>query len=181
MLADWPALADVGDEMQAGFIAGYMTHLIMDQAWVEMIVMPALFIDGTVWGTEHPNWRLYCILMTYLEYRAGARLPAGTTGLVASARPEQWLPFVADSDLARWGSHVARIIEQGGPRLVSSGLAKTCHMLPDEMEAIVLAEEAMRREAYTTVPRARLADFESETTRRCQETVAGYLSHHHGE
>jgi len=176
MLDDWPALLSISDETRAAFVAGYMTHLIMDQTWVEMIVMPSLFIDDQKWDARHPNWRLYGILMTYLEYRAGPRLPAGTTQSVAGARPKGWLPFVRDMFLKQWGGHVARIIRQGGPRLVSSGLVKTCRMGADEMEAIVTSEDEMAREAYATVPRDQIAAFEAETARRCQETVTQYLS-----
>jgi len=181
MLADWPALAAAHDTTQAAFIAGYMTHLIMDQAWVEMIVMPSLFIDDTKWNARHPNWRLYCILMTYLEYRAGPLLPAEIALSIAGARPKRWLPFVGDFFLRQWGGHVARIIQQGGPRLLSSGLVKTCRMQSDEMEAIVLSESGMADEAYPTVPRDQIAAFEAETAWRSRDIVIQYLSSQRGK
>src|SRR5512138_2301649 len=60
MCGSWPQIASAAKlaPTRAAFVAGYMTHLIMDQTWVEMIVMPGLFIPGTTWGHQHPNWRL---------------------------------------------------------------------------------------------------------------------------
>src|SRR5262245_56370524 len=55
MCADWPQIASASHlaHPHAAFIAGYMTHLIMDQVWVEMVVMPGLYINGTDWGLKH--------------------------------------------------------------------------------------------------------------------------------
>lgn len=177
MLAEWPQLRDAPalGAAHAAFVAGYMTHLIMDQTWVEMVVMPGLFIDGTTWGTRHPNWRVYCILMTYLEYRAADGLPAGTGRQLAKARPDGWLPFVADHYLAEWGGRISHMIEQGGARLVSRALAQTCNLAPEEMEAIVLSEDRMSADAYWVVPRECLLAFEAESARRSGAAVMGYL------
>jgi len=178
LCADWPQIAHAAQLGldHAAFIAGYMAHLVMDQTWVEMIVMPGLFIAGTTWGFQHPNWRLYCILMTYLEYQAGERLPAHATASMVSPRPRGWLPFAADSDLSAWSSRVAKLIDDGGPKVVSSMLSQSCGLTPEAMEAIVLSEAAMSREAYPTIPRAQLLAFEAETARRSRAQVESYLS-----
>jgi hypothetical protein len=178
MVADWPQISQASrlNPPAAAFVAGYMTHLIMDQTWVERVVIPGLFIAGTEWGVQHPNWRLYCILMTYLEYRAAPRLPADTSRRVGSAEPQGWLPFVADHYLAQWRTRVAGLIGEGGPRRVSSVLTQSCGLSSDEMEAIVLSEPEMARQAYPVVARERLLDFEAETARRCRDQVLRYLA-----
>jgi hypothetical protein len=178
MCADWPQIADPNriSAAHAAFIAGYMIHLIMDQTWVEMIVLPGLYIAGTPWDPSHPNWRLYCILMTYLEYRAAGRMPSASTWRLAAARPEGWLPFAADADLAVWRDLVARVINGGGPRLVSRPLVESCGLSLDEMESIVLSEAEMAREAYPTISHAQLLEFEAETARRSRAQVIAYLS-----
>ena len=176
MLERWPTIASPLNPLQAACIAGTITHLVMDQTWVELLVMPSLFIDGMTWGPSHDNWRLYCILMTYLEYHAAERVPSGTTALIADGKPNEWLPFVADRVLGDWCRLVARAIEQGGPRQVSSALAKTCRLQPEELEAIVLSETEMNAQAFSSVPLDRLLAFEAETARRSAEAVRQYLS-----
>jgi len=176
MLETWPAIASPSNRIQAACVAGTITHLVMDQTWVELLVMPSLFIDGMAWSPAHDNWRLYCILMTYLEYQAARRVPSGTTSLIAGGKPNTWLPFVADRVLGDWCRLVAKAIKQGGPRQVSSALAKTCRLKPEELEAIVLSESEMDAQAFSSVPPDRLTAFEAETARRSAEAVTHYLS-----
>ncbi|HOA24705.1 MAG TPA: hypothetical protein PK801_00230 [Aggregatilineales bacterium] len=178
LFRQWPALADAAalGEAHAAFIAGYLTHLIMDQTWVEVIVMPGLFVEGQVWGVEHPNWRLYSLLMTYLEYRAAERLPARAVDLLAQAEPRGWLPFVSDHHLAGWRDHVVGIIRTGGPRLLSRMFAETNDLTAEQMEAIVLSEARMEEEVYHTIPRERLLAFEEQVGERSQQVVIDYLS-----
>lgn len=177
MLAQWPELQDTTslERDRAAFVAGYMTHLVMDQAWVEMIVMPGLFVKGVAWGTDHPNWRLYSILMTYLEYRAAACLPEHAVPCLIRANPHDWLPFIKDKHLVQWRDHVAQVIQKGGARVISRMFAYSNRLEPKALEAIVTSEKRMSAEAYPVIPRKNLITFEVEATRRSQEAVMCYL------
>lgn len=180
MLARWPELREAAalPPAHAAFVAGYMTHLIMDQTWLEMIVMPGLFVEGVRWDTDHPKWRPYSLLMTYLEYRAADCLPGEAVELMAQAEPERWLPFVPDDTLARWRDHVVSIIRGGGPRLISQMFARSNGMSEDEMEAIVLSDERMAGEVFESIPRERIQAFNAETDRRSQAAITHYLADH---
>jgi hypothetical protein len=137
-------------------------------------VMPGLFIRGMAWGVEHPNWRLYSLLMTYLEYRAADRLPGRAVDLLAEADPVGWLPFISDDDLIAWRDHVVSRI-RGGARLISQMFATSNDLSPGELEAIVLSERRMADEVFSRVPRAYLDAFWRETNARTRRVVAGYL------
>jgi hypothetical protein len=178
MLDEYPQVARtrVSDPVQAAFVAGYFTHLIMDQTWVEQVVMHTLFIEGEAWGIYHPNWRTYALLMAYLEYQSAAQLPPNTSEQMRSASPHQWLPFVLDNHLELWCEHVSNLIQSGGARALSMMLARSCRMTPDELEAIVLSPSQMADQAFHTVPSEKLAAFQSETTRRCRASVLEYLT-----
>jgi hypothetical protein len=178
MFRTWPELHRRNDsrESRAAFIAGYLSHLIMDQVWLKMIVMPHLFLNGFEWGTRHPRWRLYSILMTYLEYRAASRLEAETTDVLERAAPDHWLPFVTDQHLATWRDHVVRMMRGDGPRRTSELFARSNGMTTNALEAIVLSEERMAAEAYPVVSPDRLRHFEDETSQLTCDAVASYLS-----
>lgn len=177
-LDTWPELANAAlvSRQQAAFISGYMTHLVMDQVWVERIVMDGLFIEGLEWGIGHPNWRLYSILMTYLEYRAASRLPRVALERLSAARPDHWLPFVEDKHLAAWRSHVLSHVGPGGARHISRLFARTNGLTSDEMESIVLSDEQMAAEVYGVISPAQIVIFDAETTSHSVEVVSGYLS-----
>ncbi len=178
MLRAWPQLRDPRQLVrpQAAFVAGYITHLVMDQTWVEMIVMRRLFVAGTHWGIHHPNWRVYSVLMTYLEYQAAARLPRRAVDLLAQAEPHGWLPFIRDEHLIEWRDHVVSVIERGGAQLISRMFAETNRITPAEMEAIVLSEERMAEEGFAVVSREHLRAFEDEVGRRSASTATHYLA-----
>lgn len=182
LFAEWPALAAPAalGRQHAAFVAGYLAHLVMDEAWVEQIVMPDLYVRGMPWSVDHPNWRLYSLLMTYLEYRAAERLPGRVVELLAGAVPGSWLPFVADADLVAWREHVVSRIG-GGARLISYVFAISNGLSPDELEAIVLSERRMADEVFSRVPRARLDAFGADAARRTRRVVADYLERLRGE
>jgi len=177
LLDEWPVLRReaVADRQQAAYVAGYMTHLVLDQTWVEQIVMPGLFIEGLEWGFGHPNWRLYTILMTYLERRAESRLPGDALDRLKRARPDHWLPFLDDSTLLRWRETILKIVEGGGAARVSDEFARTNGLDAGEMAAIVGSEARMAEVAYPTVPRERLLAFEEEARDRSAGAVMDYL------
>jgi hypothetical protein len=171
------ATAAVLPPEQAAFIAGYVTHLVMDETWLRVVVMPGLFISGEPWGTEHPNWWAYSLLMTWLEYRAADRLCKIALPGLSGAQPQHWLPFVTDEALRRWRDHVAGLIGLGGASLVSAMFAHTNGISPAELEAIVLDEARMANEAFNVVPRERLESFEAATRRESEAAVVTYFSH----
>ncbi|GAB4476988.1 MAG: hypothetical protein Kow00124_19670 [Anaerolineae bacterium] len=178
MLARWPELrcrAAPSDRQRAALVAGYITHLVMDQTWVEMIVMPGLFIEGMTWNTNHPNWRVYSILMTYLEYRASQRLPREVLVELSSAAPAAGLPFLSLEHLLGWRDHVVHHIEAGGARQVSRLFARSSGLTTEALEGIVSSEEQMAREAYHLVPHRWLQAFEAEAADRSLRAVLRYL------
>ncbi|NDJ54213.1 MAG: zinc dependent phospholipase C family protein [Chloroflexi bacterium] len=178
MLRQWPNLRELADSepIRAAFVAGYITHLVMDQVWLDDIVMPSLFINGQRWGTSHPNWRLYSILMTYLEYRADRLVPDHVIDAMAGAQPDHWLPFVDDAYLEAWRDGCAQRIRTGGPQGVSTMFAASNDMTPMELEEIVQSEEVMAEVAYPIVERQRLIDFERLATDRSRDAVLAYLN-----
>jgi hypothetical protein len=176
MLRQWPGLRSMGQQNPVGaaFVAGYMTHLAMDQVWVDVIVMPRLFSEGHPWGVSHPNWRLYSILMTYLEYRAEDRFPSSDLTLLASAEPDHWLPFVEDRFLLEWRDYVVEMIRTDGARRTSELFVRSNGLSAADLEALVLSEQRMEAEVFPFVSQDDLTIFEAEAMRRSQEAVRGF-------
>ncbi len=178
MLRIWPNLQAAQNHggVRAAFVAGYMCHLAMDQVWVNVIVMPRLFSEEHLWGVKHPNWRLYSILMTYLEYRAEARLPADRLDLLARAMPDHWLPFVEDRYLLEWRDYVVEMIRTDGARRTSEQFAQSNDLSGADLEAIVLSDQRMAADVFPVVSLEDLTAFEVESARRSYEVVLGYLT-----
>jgi hypothetical protein len=161
---------------QAAFVAGYMAHLVMDEAWMEFVVMPYIYLDDVPWSTGHPNFRLYSLLMTYLAEGSGRQVPPEQVAGLRTVQPRDWLPFASDADLLDWRN---RVMEHA---LADSGwgtaqmFAGQMGIEADELYAVVTSKEAMEREVFPVVPREVLATFQRHTHQRCIAALNAYLT-----
>lgn len=178
MFEAYPSLADSQtlQPAHAAFIAGYMSHLIMDEVWLAVVVMPHIYIDGAQWGRMHPNFRAYSCLIVYQERQNVERLNSGVHKLLARAEPDNWLPFIYDHHLRTWRDHVVEQLTLGGAMLVMRFFAEMNGMAIAEMAAITSSEEQIAEEVYPTVPKACLETFHQSTYARSIEAVDAYLN-----
>ena len=130
LFAQHPGLARLGalPPAQAVFVAGYLAHLVFDQLWVRMIFEPVFGPEQT-WG-EGFKERLYLhnVLRAHWDAQDLARLTPATAADLAAAAPREWLPFVADADLAGWRDLVAE-------QLAESGTSRTVEVFAARMRA----------------------------------------------
>lgn len=178
MLDAYPALAKSGGlpACQAAFVAGYMAHLVMDEVWLEVVVMPHIFIDGAAWTTDHPNYRLYSLLMTYLAEQGDARVPPTMADDLRTAQPHDWLPFASDDDLVKWRERVIQYALQDGGWQTARMFAHQMGDDADALYAVVTSPQAMEREVFSSVPRDALEQFQRSTHQRCLATLNTYLA-----
>jgi hypothetical protein len=177
LLERWPGLADASRlaPEHAAFVAGYIAHLVMDEAWADLIVMRFIYTQGIRWGRDHPGFRLYSLLMLYLDTAAAAHLPPDTGEVLAEARPDGWLPFASDADLAAWRDHVAVQARDEGVGLVTRMFAKIMGVSPEELSDVVASEARMQAEVFERVPRRELDRFQRTTHARSRQALCGYL------
>jgi hypothetical protein len=178
LLEQHPALADANalPEAQAAFVGGYMTHLIMDEAWLELVVMPYIYREDRPWGSDHPNFRLYSLLMTYLAEWGGKRLPEAQVDALRAAQPDGWLPFASDADLVFWRERVLEHALADAGRQTAQMFAALMGSNGDALYAVVCSEEAMAREVFSVVPPGTLERFRQAAHQRCLVMLDGYLA-----
>ncbi len=177
MLSGHPSLASCRAlaPTHAAFIAGYLSHLVMDEVWLHDIVMPYIYVDRAQWGPSHPRFRLYSYLMVYLERQSAGHLVDEAPRLLLRAEPDNWLPFVHDRFLRAWRDQVAEQITVGGADLVTRYFAEMNGMMMEEMASITSSEARMAEVVYPIVPLAHIEAFRQRTRERSLETIAGYL------
>ena len=169
------AQADALPFNQAAFVAGYMTHLVMDEAWLEVVVMPHIFIDGANWTVEHPNFRLYSLLMTYLAEQGDAHIPPGVVDDLRAAQPQAWLPFASDDDLVTWRERVIKYALQDGGWQTARMFAREIGSPADDLYAVVTSPQAMESQVFSVVPHQALGTFQEATHQRCVSALNAYL------
>jgi hypothetical protein len=177
LLNTHPELAkgDVLSANQAAFVAGYMAHLIMDEAWLEFVVMPYIFIDDAAWDTNHPNYRLYSLLMTYLAEQGDRQVPSDMADTLRAVEPNNWLPFASDEHLVEWRERVIQYALTDGGWRTAKMFAHQMGSNADELYAVVTSQEAMDREVFSVMPREKLETFQRSTHKRSIKALNAYL------
>ncbi|NDJ34741.1 MAG: hypothetical protein GYB64_08730 [Chloroflexi bacterium] len=176
--AQCPSLrrADDLSRENAAFVAGYVAHLIMDVAWLETVVMPALFIEGITWEPGHPHWDIYNMLMAYLEVRGSRRLPEDIPDLLEGTDPSRWIPCLPDEVLAEWARHIAHVIPESGPQHVIRLLSRSVSMPYEAFVRTVSDRDRLLEATTPTVHTGHLEAFWRTTDDRSMAAVLDYLS-----
>ena len=105
----YPALADPADlsPAQSAFISGYLLHLTWDVNWALYVFCPH-YLNSDTWSSWRQAMIHHNALRLVLDRRALADLPALDVALtLRAARPDQWVPFIADDVLQKWRDRIA--------------------------------------------------------------------------
>ncbi len=155
MLAQYRALADPArlTADRALFIAGYQAHLLLDVRWLQRILGP-FFIQARAWEAD---WRekflLHNLLLTLVDARSVAVLPAGMDRVLGAARPRNWLPFAADKDLIAWRDVLAQQLQPGATVATATIYAERMGMSADDFIARLNDDSWLQKHLFSRVPR----------------------------
>ena len=134
---------------QAAFLAGYLSHLLLDECWVREVFQP-IFGPQQTWGDWRERLLLHNVLRAWLDRRDRHRLQDGVGGLLRQAEPRGWLPFVTDVDLCRWRDLVADQLSPGAETRTVEIFARRARIPPAEFQAL-LEPRAMEERIFSRV------------------------------
>lgn len=173
MLTRYPELtAPEGDDQRA-FVAGYVGHLAVDEAWAESMMRP-WFIDAA-WGSSADRFLALNLLLIGLDERDRAQLGSMPAEALSQAEPQHWLPFLPDAALCDWRAVIVRQLAPGAAsetlRIISPrvGLSET------ELRALADSPAGINARLWAYVPRAALMETEAQMNGLAREQVRGYL------
>ncbi|KPK10146.1 MAG: hypothetical protein AMJ56_08820 [Anaerolineae bacterium SG8_19] len=116
---------------QSVFVSAYCAHLMLDLRWYHEVLIP-YFVDPVEWDDNHQRFVVHNTLLTYLDKIAVESLPDRAGQILAEAKPDGWLPFVNDDDLARWRDNLVDQLQPGAPLRTIEIYAGRLYMLPEE-------------------------------------------------
>jgi len=177
MFEQWPTISDPTDlsPSACALVAGCITHLLLDEIWVEDVVLPCLYIDGLEWEPGHPNWGVYNLLVAYLEFHALHNLPNRIPELLQQAEVKGVLPFIEDSALIRWRDRIATQLRER-PRATIYVLARTCDLDSVQLEELLTSEEKMNEAAFSIASKDHLHAFQENSARHILSAVINYAA-----
>lgn len=178
LLETYPTLSDAHtlSGKHAAFIAGYLTHLIMDETWLEVVVMPYIFIDRAVWDSNHPNYRLYSLLMIHLAEEGARHVTPQMIEQMRACQPQGWLPFASDQQLIEWRDRVAAYCSDNSGLQTARMFAAQMKIEAEELYSSATSQTALENELHTAVPGTALKSFQRQTHERCLSTLNQYMA-----
>jgi len=176
LFAAHPDLARAGGlpGPHAAFMAGYISHLLLDVIWVRDIFEPA-FGPKAGWSSFHDRLFLHNVLRAWCDRRDQARLAAGMGNALAAAAPEGWLPFTDDAYLRAWRDLLAEQFAPGAVIRTVEVFAQRGRVQPQAFERVLDSEAHMDAMIFNRIPRAAIDDFYARgLAESCRVIVAYY-------
>lgn len=183
LFEEHPTLADPSTlrEQTAGFIAGYITHLVMDEMWINNVYRPFFGERSPLGGDVRANVMDRALQFTMDSERRNDRdLMLHVMNEVAACDLDLEVDFIDMDTLREWHSFVVKLSEQmpsweryrAGARrhLERSGveIGQDFEELMDSLPDLV--DEALR---YLTPER--VESYVEESSSACIESVRAYL------
>lgn len=175
LFAAYPVLAcaEALPPAQAAFIAGYISHLLFDELWLDEIYLR--YFDHQEWGTWRERAFLHNVLRTWMDRQDLQRLESGIAAALQEAEPRGWLPFVSDEQLCAWRDW---LVEQLGPtRTVQTAhiFAQRMNVPVAEIESILRSPEQMEQRVFSHIPRSALQSFHDRGYAQSVALIAWYI------
>jgi len=146
---------------QAAAISGYLTHLLLDEIWVQEIFEP-VFGYHQPWGTLPERLYLHNALRIYVDDRDRRRLPGATAASLHTSRPHHWLPFVTDDVLLHWRDLVAEQLTPGHAARTLEVFAERMGADPRALAALLASPDEMHRRVFVRLPAGKLDTYYTE-------------------
>lgn len=157
----------------AAFIAGYVTHLAMDELWSIELLFPYFFAE---WGTKQSRFLMLHMLLGYLDQRDRRTLPDSDYLALARATPHDWLPFIPDIDLSMWQDIIAKQLAPGAASQTLQILGQRIAMSGEQMAAFINDPVRMNDELWQNVPPEAVAKVEEDMYRAARLALVSYFN-----
>lgn len=176
MLAEYTALARARQlpPAQAAFIAGYLSHLKLDELWIAHVFGPCFGL-GAKWGTFRERLLAHNVLRTWLDRRDGVRLKCDVSANLAGSEPRGWLPFVTDHHLRAWRDEIAGQLLPGAPIHTMQVFAARLRVSPADLQQMLDSTEEMQRQVFVHVRPGCVEQFYSDALNESVRVLKDYL------
>lgn len=172
MLNTHPSLQNPSSAAQRAFLAGYVAHLTIDEAWSLDMLGPH-FVQRE-WGTAGLRFLMLHIILAHMDERDYQLIEDWQYPALAQAQPEQWTPFMSDAVLREWRDFIAGQIAPEGTSQTLQVFGGRIHKAPEELRAILDSPEQMQRDLWDNIPPETLAEVESSMYRRAREELCTF-------
>jgi hypothetical protein len=176
MLIEHPALARSRwlAPAHTAFIAGYIQHLTLDEAWIAHIFGPCFGPDAT-WGVFRERLLSHNFLRTWLDRRDELRVRRDVSDALLRVEPLAWLPFIADHHLRAWRDEIALQLAPGAPVHTLEVFAARHNVPPAEFRRVLDSPEEMQQRVFARLRPGCVERFYADALAESVSRIGAYL------
>lgn len=167
-----PELNQPATLAQQVFVAGYVAHLSIDEGWSLHMLGPH-FAQRT-WGTNHFRFLMLHMLLIYMDERDYHVLLPWQQPNLATAVPDQWLPFMNDRILSDWRDFISQQLAPVGTSQTLEVLGKRINMQASELRDYLDSTDRMEADLWANISRDQLQAVEETMYRQAREQMLIY-------
>jgi hypothetical protein len=186
MLERYPNLAKPSEmrPFEAIFLAGYLSHILIDEMWIKSIFRPYFsfnlrFIQkGNLQSQRASDKRrklLHNVLRTYIDREDFRSLGEDTLRSLRACNAKGLLPFVRDEDLQAWLDLVCEQLTPGADVKTIDIFAERMGVPSSEVEAVLSSPKVLQEEIFDRLPLSKLEEFRREAVKRSLDLIKNYL------
>lgn len=174
MLQHHPSLCSPRHPAHRAFLAGYVAHLALDEAWSLQFVRPQFILKEWNAPRDARFFALHLILI-YMDRRDETLLEAWQAPILAAATPSAWLPFIPDAVLSIWRDFIAEQIRDGGQSKTVDIFSERLMMPRTDLVAVVDSPSEMQKRLWNFVSMADLQAVEPLLYQFTRQQMNQYL------
>jgi Zinc dependent phospholipase C len=176
MFAWYPMLVRAAElsPARAAFVAGYISHLALDELWIANVFGPHFGLEAE-WGTFRERLLIHNVLRTWLDQRDQSRLNNGISESLTRVEPQGWLPFVGDEYLRVWRDLIAEELRPGATVRTVEVFAQRLHVPPAEFLRVLESPGEMQRQVFSHLPPRCVEKFYADAQEASVRSIMEYL------
>jgi hypothetical protein len=158
----------------AAFVAGYLSHIWVDQLWIRGIFQP-YFASVTSPSTFRQRLTDHNLLRAHLDRLDRTQLPTDLGDGFGTVQPNHWLGFAPDSEIINWRDHLADQLGPEGHYRTEEVFARRLGIPAQKFKRQLDSETHMRYILHKVLPNAVLVDFNHSSLDHMAELLQYYL------
>jgi hypothetical protein len=166
------AQADGLPRAQAAFVAGYVSHLLVDEIWLDDVFEHYFLQD---WAPPRERLFLHNVLRTWMDSRDQGKLNGHIVQALREAEPDSWLPFVEDRHLRVWRDWLVEQLAPGRSMHTAEVFARRMGIQTGDVEAVARSPQQMEARVFRYFPRTALVSFRETAYMRSIALVDSYF------
>jgi hypothetical protein len=166
------ALAQALPLAQAAFVAGYISHLLLDELWLHQIFWPHFWqsIDD-----RHECAFLHNVLRTWMDRQDRRQVNGSVAAVLHEVEPHHWLTFASDEHLRCWRDWLTEQLLPGRVVRTAEVFAQRMGVRVEAMEAVLQSPREMETAVLSRIPPFALDSFRSTGYERSVALIEEYL------